>query len=77
MTPDLKGKTTLVLKSLLAIHESIEDVEAWAGYEGTPNQLDQIRNEIYGILVMNPEVRTTEEVQDLWMDDYAAMGEIK
>ena len=77
MTPDLKGKTTLVLKSLLAIHEAIEDVEAWAGYEGTPNQLDQIRNEIYGILVMNPEVRTTEEVQDLWMDDYAAMGEIK
>ena len=28
---DLKGKTTLMLKSLLVIHESIEDAEAWQG----------------------------------------------
>lgn len=69
----LKGKTTLVLKSLLAIHESIEDAEAWQGYEGTPDQLDQIRNEIYGILVMNPSVKDPAEVEDLWMEDYAAM----
>ena len=69
---DLKGKTTLMLKSLLVIHESIEDAEAWQGYEGTPDQLDQIRNEIYGILVMNPSVTTTEEVEDLWMEDYAS-----
>jgi len=70
---ELKGKTTLVLKSLLAIHESIDDAEAWQGYEGTPDQLDQIRNEIYGILVMHPEVTTSEEVEEIWMEDYASM----
>ena len=36
---DLQGKTTLVLKALLAIHESIQDSEAWQGYEGTPDQI--------------------------------------
>ena len=59
--------------SLLAIHESIEDAEAWQGYEGTPDQLDQIRNEIYGILVMHPEVTTSIEVEEIWMEDYATM----
>jgi hypothetical protein len=73
MSTDLKGKTTLMLKSLLAIHESIEDAEAWQGYEGTPDQLDQIRNEIYGILVMHPEVTTSIEVEEIWMEDYATM----
>ena len=68
----LKGKTTLMLRSLLAIHESIEDADAWQGYEGTPDQLDQIRNEIYGILVMHPEVTKPEEVLDWWLEDYAA-----
>ena len=67
----LQGKTTLMLKALLAIHESIEDSEAWQGYEGKPDQLDEIRNEIYGILVMNPSVTDPNEVQDLWMEDYA------
>jgi len=68
----LKGKTTLMLQSLLRIHESIEDAEAWQGYEGTPDQLDDIRNEIYGILVMNPTVTDPAEVEDLWMEDYAS-----
>lgn len=68
----LKGKTTLMLQSLLAIHESIEDADAWQGYEGTPDQLDDIRNEIYGILVMNPAVTDPNEVVDLWMEDYAS-----
>ena len=68
----LQGKTTLMLRSLLAIHESIEDADAWQGYEGTPDQLDQIRNEIYGILIMHPEVTKPEEVLDWWLEDYAA-----
>jgi len=68
----LKGKTTLMLQSLLAIHESIEDADAWQGYEGTPDQLDDIRNEIYGILVMNPAVTDPNEVVDLWIEDYAS-----
>ena len=68
----LKGKTTLMLQSLLRIHESIEDAEAWQGYEGTPDQLDDLRNEIYGILVMNPSVTDPAEVEDLWMEDYAS-----
>ena len=71
-TPNLKGKTTLVLKSLLAIHESIEDAEAWQGYEGTPDQLDDLRNQIYGILLMHPSVTDPSEVEDIWIEDYAA-----
>jgi hypothetical protein len=70
---DLKGKTTLMLRSLLAIHESIEDAEAWQGYEGTPEQIDEIRWEIYGILARNPSVTDPSEVEDLWMEDYASM----
>ena len=62
-----------MLRSLLAIHESIEDADAWQGYDGTPDQLDQIRNEIYGILVMHPSVNNPNEVVDLWMEDYASM----
>lgn len=71
MSTSLKGKTTLMLRSLLAIHESIEDAEAWQGYEGTPDQLDDLRSQIYGILVMNPSVTDPNEVEDLWMEDYA------
>ena len=71
MSTSLKGKTTLMLRSLLAIHQSIEDADAWQGYEGTPDQLDDLRNQIYGILVMNPSVTDPNEVEDLWMEDYA------
>ena len=67
----LQGKTTLMLKALLGIHESIEDSEAWQGYEGKPDQLDEIRDEIYGILLMHPSVTDPSEVEDLWMEDYA------
>ena len=62
---------SLMLMALLAIHESIEDSEAWQGYEGKPDQLDEIRDEIYGVLVMNPSVTDPNEVMDLWMEDYA------
>ena len=71
--PDLKGpeKTRLVLASLLHIHDSIVDADAWQGYEGTPDQIDKLRWEVYGILAKNPEVTTTEEVHDIWLEDYA------
>ena len=71
MSNSLKGKTTLMLRSLLAIHQSIEDAEAWQGYEGTPDQLDDLRNQIYGILVMHPSVTNPDEVEEICMEDYA------
>ena len=73
--PDLKGRkqTRLVLASLLLIHDSICDADAWQGYEGTPEQIDEIRWEIYGILAKNPSVTDPSEVEDLWMEDYASM----
>jgi len=71
--PDLKGRkqTRLVLASLLLIHDSICDADAWQGYEGTPDQVEKIMWEVYGILAKNPEVTTTEEVHDIWLEDYA------
>ena len=73
--PDLKGRkqTRLVLASLLLIHDSICDADAWQGYEGTPDQVEKIMWEVYGILAKNPGVTDAEEVLDLWMEDYAAM----
>ena len=73
--PILKGKTELVLKSLLLINESIKDAEAIQGYEGLPKQIDQIHWEIWDLLFMNQytdkELETPEEVLDVWMEDYA------
>ena len=73
--PILKGKTELVLKSLLLINESIKDAEAIQGYEGLPKQIDQIHWEIWDLLFMNQytekELETPEEVLDVWMEDYS------
>lgn len=68
-SPQLKGKAGLVLDSLKAIHESIEDSQAMQGYEGTPLQVEQIYWEVWGVLARNPDLTTTEEVMDQWMDD--------
>ena len=68
-TPQLKGKAGLVLETLLAIHESIEDSQAMQGYEGLPLQVEQIYWEVWGVLARNPDLATTEEVMDQWMDD--------
>ena len=69
--PILKGKTELVLKSLLLINESIMDAEAIQGYEGLPKQIDQIHWEVWDLLFMNQytdkELETPEEVMDGWM----------
>ena len=71
--PDLKDpkKTRLVLASMLHIHDSIVDAEALQGYEGNPEQLEELMWQVYGILAMNPEVTDTQEVHDIWLEDYA------
>ena len=69
--PDTRpeGKTRpWSLSHCLAIHDSIVDADAWQGYEGTPDQIDKLRWEVYGILAKNPEVTTTEEVHDIWLE---------
>jgi hypothetical protein len=66
-------KTRLVLQSLLGIHDSIVDADAWQGYEGTPDQVERIMREVYGILSKNPGVTDPSKVLDLWMEDYASM----
>ena len=68
-TNQLRGKTGLVLQSLLLIHESIEDAEAMAGYEGLPLQVEQIYWEVWGVLARNPVLTDPEEVLDKWMED--------
>jgi hypothetical protein len=68
-TNQLRGKTGLVLKSLLLIHESIEDAQAMAGYEGLPLQVEQIYWEVWGVLARNPDLQDPEEVLDQWMED--------
>jgi len=70
---NLKTKTRLVLQSLLAIHDSIVDADAWQGYEGTPEQVETLMWEVYGILAKNPFVTDPGQVTEIWIDDYAAM----
>jgi len=65
----LKGKASLVLQSLLAIHESIEDSDAMQGYEGLPLQVEQIYWEVWGVLARNPSLTKPEEVVEQWMED--------
>jgi len=68
----LRGKTTLVLQSLLHIHESIVDAEAMQGYEGLPLQVEKIYWEVWGVLARNPGLTTSEEVLEVWIDEYAS-----
>ena len=35
------------------------------------DSLDDLRNQIYGILVMHPSVTDPSEVEDIWIEDYA------
>ena len=66
--PILKGKTELVLKSLLLINESIMDAEAIQGYEGLPKKIDQIHWEIWDLLFMNQYADKELETQRrCWM----------
>ena len=65
----LRGKASLVLQSLLSIHESIEDSDAMQGYEGLPLQVEQIYWEVWGVLARNPSLTRAEEVVEQWMED--------
>ena len=69
--PKIKGKTELVLKSLLAIHENITDLGAMQGYEGLPEQVEEIYWEVLSLLERKPDLRHPEEVLEEWMEDYA------
>ena len=64
-----KGRTSLMLRSLLAIHESIEDSETIQGYEGLPVQVEEIYWEVWGVLARNPSLKISEEVVEQWMED--------
>jgi len=48
----LKGKTELVLKSLLLINESIKDADEIQEYEGLPKQIDRVDWEIWDLILM-------------------------
>ena len=65
----LRGKASLVLQSLLSIHESIEDSDAMQGYEGLPLQVEQIYWEVWGVLARNQYLTKPEEVVEQWMED--------
>jgi hypothetical protein len=65
----LRVKASLVLQSLLSIHESIEDSDAMQGYEGLPLQVEQIYWEVWGVLARNPSLTKPEEVVEQWMED--------
>ena len=65
----LRGKASLVLQSLLSIHESIEDSDSMQGYEGLPLQVEQIYWEVWGVLARNPSLTKPEEVVEQWMED--------
>ena len=60
-----------MLKSLLAIHESTTDLDAMQGYEGLPEQVEEIYCEIWSLLERKPDLRDPEEVLEEWMEDYA------
>jgi hypothetical protein len=65
----LKGKTGLALKSLLLIHESIEDAEALEGYEATPKQVNTIYWEVWTVLARNPDLNDPKEILEQWMEE--------
>ena len=56
---------------MLRIHSNIIENEALQGYEGLPTQLERIMWECYGILAINPEIKTADEINEEWMERYA------
>ena len=67
----LSGKGGLVLHGMLAIHSNIIENEALQGYEGLPLQLERIMWEVYGILALNPNITTADQINEEWMERYA------
>ena len=60
----------LVMKSMQMIQESILDNDALQGYEALPEQITRIMYEVFGIMALNEEFTTPEEVFDVWMESY-------
>ena len=77
MNPRLKGKTGLVLKALLLIHESIEDSDAMQGYEGLPLQVEQIYWQVWGVLSRHTDLDDPSELMDIWMDECVTPDDLK
>jgi hypothetical protein len=65
--PTIQGKTGLVLKSLLLIHEKISDANPLEGYEGLPLQVEQIYWEIWDLIDEHQDLETPAEVLEQWM----------
>ncbi|MDA0291976.1 MAG: hypothetical protein O2922_08335 [Cyanobacteria bacterium] len=65
--PTIQGKTGLVLKSLLLIHEKITDANPLEGYEGLPLQVEQIYWEIWDLIDEHQDLETPDEVLEQWM----------
>ena len=66
----LANQGELVIKSMLMIQESILESEALAGYEALPEQITRIMYEVFGIMALNEEFTTPEEILDVWMESY-------
>ena len=74
----LANQGELVIKSMLMIQESILDSDALQGYEALPEQITRIMYEVFGIMALNEEFTTPEEILDVWMEIlYRWMGRIR
>lgn len=62
----------LALRSLLGIVEGIVDSGAIENWDGSEEQVLLIYKEVKDILRGYPELTTSEEVSDQWMEEYAA-----
>ena len=62
----------LALKSLLGIIEGIVDSGAMENWDGSEEQVLLIYEEVKDILRDYPELTTSEEVGDQWMEEYAS-----
>ena len=75
LVPNLKGTDNagLILESMLLIHKNIIDSDAWNGYEGTPNQIEEIMYHCWGILsLLKDKISpiTPDMILDKWIKDY-------
>tara|TARA_Y100000401_G_C8321103_1_gene225307 strand:- start:160 stop:429 length:270 start_codon:yes stop_codon:yes gene_type:complete len=75
LIPNLKGTDNagLILESMLLIHKTIIESDAWNGYEGTPDQIEEIMYHCWGILSLlkdNISPITPDIILEKWIKDY-------
>lgn len=75
LIPNLKGTDNagLILESMLLIHKTIIESDAWNGYEGTPDQIEEIMYHCWGILSLlkdNISSITPDIILEKWIKDY-------